>query len=80
MATATSSDPKRDALKLGLSTIDELLTFKTVVDIQRYMADRHSRDFREFEAETAVRQAFDGAGDPCARPHPADSRPRAKPF
>lgn len=48
-------------LSLTYSTIKNLLEFKTIYDIQRYLADRHSRDFREFEAETAY-ETFAGAG------------------
>lgn len=40
--------------------LNELLEFTTVYDIQRYVTDRHSRDFREFEAATAE-GTFDGA-------------------
>jgi hypothetical protein len=53
---------QRELLQLTVSTLKEILTFKTTVDIQKYMSERHARDFREFEYETSINQEFDGAG------------------
>lgn len=58
---ANSSKQRAQVLRLTHSTLNGLVEFKTVYDIQRYVTDRHSRDFREFEAETAE-GTFDGAG------------------
>lgn len=43
------------------SALTQLLQFKTIYDIQNYLTDRHTRDWREFEAATAD-EVFDGAG------------------
>ena len=53
---------RRELLRLTVSTLNEMLIFKTTVDIQKYMSERHAADFREFEEATAVNQEFDGAG------------------
>ncbi|MDF0541208.1 hypothetical protein PX699_02535 [Sphingobium sp. H39-3-25] len=52
---------QRKIMKLTLAMLQTLLEFKTVYDIQAYMTDRHGRDFRTFEEETAD-QVFAGAG------------------
>jgi hypothetical protein len=61
MADRESRLLQRKVIKLTLSTLKTLLEFKTVYDIQAYMTDRHGRDFRSFEEETAD-QVFVGAG------------------
>jgi hypothetical protein len=61
MTDKEASKQRAKVLHLTHSTLKRLLEFKTVYDIQRYVTDRHSRDFREFEAETAE-GTFDGAG------------------
>lgn len=48
-------------LRLTHSTLNQLLEFKTVYDIQRYLTDKHARDWRDFEVETA-NEVFEGAG------------------
>jgi hypothetical protein len=53
---------QRAVFELTVATLSEMLIFKTTVDIQAYMSKRHASAFREFEAETAVNQEFDGAG------------------
>ncbi|MGY2733632.1 hypothetical protein [Sphingomonas sp. UYP23] len=54
-----------------------MLEFKTVYDIQRNVIDRHSRDFREFEAETAE-GTFAGAGVLATRKNILKSAHRAE--
>jgi hypothetical protein len=61
MTDAAATDRRAEILRLTHSTLRGLLRFKTVYDIQRYLTDRHSRDFREFETETAE-GTFAGAG------------------
>jgi hypothetical protein len=44
---------RREVLKLTISTLSQMLTFATTVNIQNYIIDRHATDFRGFEAEAA---------------------------
>ena len=61
MTDADANIRQAQVLRLTRSTLNELLEFKTVYDIQRYVTDWHSREFREFEAATAE-GTFNGAG------------------
>lgn len=59
----TTDDERESAvLKNAIATLDQLLTFKLTVDIQRYMSAKQAGDFRSFEAEVAVAYPFRGAG------------------
>lgn len=48
-------------LRLVNSALKELLEFKSIYDIQKYLIDKNTRDWRDFEAET-IDQVFEGAG------------------
>lgn len=72
--TNVAPKTQREIFRLTVSTLREMLIFKTTVDIQKYMSERHARDFREFEAETAVNQEFDGAGVLATRENIAKAR------
>jgi hypothetical protein len=57
-----SKASQEQVLRLGVSTLNQLLTFKLETDLLDYISDRDARDFRSFEEEIAHAASIHGAG------------------